>query len=42
MENPTAENIAVLILERLKHNLHQILSVRAYETSDCWAEYEGR
>ncbi|WP_082645956.1 6-carboxytetrahydropterin synthase QueD [Bradyrhizobium valentinum] len=42
LENPTAENIAVLIWERLKHKLHQISSVRVYGTSDCWTEYDGR
>ncbi|KRR06461.1 6-carboxy-5,6,7,8-tetrahydropterin synthase [Bradyrhizobium jicamae] len=42
LENPTAENIVVWIWERLKRKLHQMSSVRVYETSDCWAEYDGR
>ena len=42
LENPTAENIAVWIWGKLKQKLHQISSVRVYETSECWAEYDGR
>ena len=39
--NPTAENIAVWIWERLKVRLRHISAVRVYETADCWAEYDG-
>ena len=42
LENPTAENIAVWIWERLKRKLKHMASVRVYETADCWAEYGGR
>jgi 6-pyruvoyltetrahydropterin/6-carboxytetrahydropterin synthase len=42
LENPTAENIAVWIWDRLKPGLEQISAVRVYETADCWAEYDGR
>ncbi len=41
LENPTAENIAIWIWERTKARLAQLSIVRVYETSDCWAEYEG-
>jgi 6-pyruvoyltetrahydropterin/6-carboxytetrahydropterin synthase len=42
LENPTAENIAVWIWDRLQPGLRQISAVRVYETPDCWAEYDGR
>jgi len=42
LENPTAENIAVWIYERIKRDLPQLASVVVYETKDCTAEYEGR
>lgn len=42
LENPTAENIAIWIWDRLKPGLAQISAVRVYETADCWAEYDGR
>lgn len=42
LENPTAENIAIWIWDRLKQKLHQLSSVRVYETAECWAEYDGR
>ena len=42
LDNPTAENIAVWIWERLKPDFQQIAAVRVYETADCWAEYDGR
>lgn len=42
LENPTAENIAVWIWDRLEKKLHQLSSVRVYETAECWAEYDGR
>jgi 6-pyruvoyltetrahydropterin/6-carboxytetrahydropterin synthase len=41
LENPTAENIALWIWGRTKPKLFQLSSVRVYETSDCWAEYDG-
>jgi 6-pyruvoyltetrahydropterin/6-carboxytetrahydropterin synthase len=42
LENPTAENIAVWIWDRLNAKLSGLASVRVYETSECWAEYDGR
>lgn len=42
LANPTAENIAIWIWDRLKARLRQISAVRVYETADCWAEYDGR
>lgn len=42
LANPTAENIAVWIWDRLKPGLPQISAIRVYETADCWAEYDGR
>lgn len=41
LENPTAENIAIWIWQHAKPRLAQLSSVRVYETTDCWAEYEG-
>jgi 6-pyruvoyltetrahydropterin/6-carboxytetrahydropterin synthase len=41
LENPTAENIAIWIWDRTKTKLPQLSAVRVYETSDCWAEYDG-
>jgi 6-pyruvoyltetrahydropterin/6-carboxytetrahydropterin synthase len=40
LENPTAENIAVWIWDRVKPVLPQTRSVKVFETPDCWAEYE--
>jgi len=42
LENPTAENIAVWIWDRVKPSLEGLSAVRVYETADCWAEYDGR
>ena len=42
LENPTAENIAVWIWERVKLVLPQLSLVTVYETKDCWVEYDGR
>jgi 6-pyruvoyltetrahydropterin/6-carboxytetrahydropterin synthase len=42
LENPTAENIAVWIWDRVKPVLPQTSSVKVFETPDCWAEYEGQ
>ena len=41
LENPTAENIAVWIWHRIKPSLPQMASIVVYETSDCFAEYNG-
>jgi 6-pyruvoyltetrahydropterin/6-carboxytetrahydropterin synthase len=41
LENPSAENIAAWIWQRMKTPLPQLAAVRVYETPDCWAEYEG-
>jgi 6-pyruvoyltetrahydropterin/6-carboxytetrahydropterin synthase len=41
LENPTAENIAVWIWERIRKALPQLTSVVVYETADCAAEYGG-
>ncbi len=41
LENPTAENIAVWIFERVKPGLPLLSAVTVYETPMCWAEYEG-
>jgi 6-pyruvoyltetrahydropterin/6-carboxytetrahydropterin synthase len=41
LENPTAENIAVWIWERVKGKLPSLAAVRVFETPDCWAEYDG-
>ena len=42
LENPTAENIAVWIWERMRPQLDLLDEVVVYETADCWAEYDGR
>jgi 6-pyruvoyltetrahydropterin/6-carboxytetrahydropterin synthase len=42
LENPTAENIAIWIWDRIKPALPALSEVRVYETADCWAEYDGR
>ncbi len=41
LENPTAENIAIWIWERVRKALPQLASVMVFETPDCWAEYDG-
>ena len=41
LENPTAENIAVWIFDRVKKALPQLSGVIVYETKDCYAEYYG-
>lgn len=41
LENPTAENIAVWIWDRIKPTLRLIVAVVVFETPNCWAEYEG-
>lgn len=40
LENPTAENIAIWIWDHAKPRLAQLWSVRVYETTDSWAEYD--
>lgn len=42
LENPTAENIAAWIWDRIKPTLAGLAAVRVYETADCWAEFDGR
>jgi 6-pyruvoyltetrahydropterin/6-carboxytetrahydropterin synthase len=41
LENPTAENIAIWIWNRIKPVLPGTSAVVVYETPNCWAEYEG-
>jgi 6-pyruvoyltetrahydropterin/6-carboxytetrahydropterin synthase len=41
LSNPTAENIAVWIWDRIKPALPQIAAVLVYETPNSWAEYTG-
>ncbi|MBB5047391.1 6-pyruvoyltetrahydropterin/6-carboxytetrahydropterin synthase [Rhodopseudomonas rhenobacensis] len=41
LENPTAENIALWIWQRIKPALPQLSQVKVFETADCWAEYDG-
>lgn len=36
---PTAENMALLFFNILNSEISQLKSVRIYETSNCWAEY---
>ncbi|TIM20069.1 MAG: 6-carboxytetrahydropterin synthase QueD, partial [Mesorhizobium sp.] len=40
LNNPTAENIAVWIWNRVKPLL-PLTTVVVYETPNCWAEYNG-
>ena len=42
LENPTAENIAIWIFDRVKPILPQLDAVTVFETPLCWAEYRGR
>ena len=41
LQNPTAENIAVWIWQRVKPALPLLTGITIYETNDCWAEYDG-
>jgi 6-pyruvoyltetrahydropterin/6-carboxytetrahydropterin synthase len=41
LDNPTAENIALWIWARIKPVLPQTHAIAVYETSNCWAEYQG-
>lgn len=42
LENPTAENIAVWVWDKVKPLLDNVSSVKVFETPFCWAEYEGQ
>lgn len=42
LENPTAENIATWIWDRLHSSLKGLSSVTVLETPNCWVEYDGR
>lgn len=42
LENPTAENIAIWIWNRMKALLPQLTRVVVHETSVCWADYDGQ
>src|SRR5208283_2841633 len=41
LENPTAENIAIWIYQRVKPALPLLEAVKIFETPMCWAEYCG-
>ena len=41
LENPTAENIAIWIFDRIKPMLPQTSVVIVYETPNSWVEYNG-
>jgi 6-pyruvoyltetrahydropterin/6-carboxytetrahydropterin synthase len=41
LDNPTAENIAIWIYDRLKPTLPLLAAVTVFETKDCYADYEG-
>jgi 6-pyruvoyltetrahydropterin/6-carboxytetrahydropterin synthase len=41
LENPTAENIAIWIFERIKPALPLLEAVTIFETPMCWVEYRG-
>lgn len=43
LENPTAENIAIWIWQRMKVSAagDRLSEVRVYETPNCWASYTG-
>jgi 6-pyruvoyltetrahydropterin/6-carboxytetrahydropterin synthase len=41
LENPTAENIAIWIWNRLKPAMPRLRAVKVLETPHCWAEYLG-
>ena len=41
LENPTAENIAIWIFDRIKPALPQMTTVIVYETPNSWVEYDG-
>jgi 6-pyruvoyltetrahydropterin/6-carboxytetrahydropterin synthase len=41
LENPTAENIAIWIWDRVKPLLPLLAGVVVFETQTCWVEYNG-
>lgn len=41
LENPTAENIAIWVWQKVKPALTILTSVKVFETPHCFAEYEG-
>jgi 6-pyruvoyltetrahydropterin/6-carboxytetrahydropterin synthase len=41
LSNPTAENIAMWIWERITPSLPLMAAVVVYETANCWVEYNG-
>jgi len=41
LDNPTAENIAIWIWNRVKPALGNVSLIKVFETPNCWAEYEG-
>jgi 6-pyruvoyltetrahydropterin/6-carboxytetrahydropterin synthase len=41
LENPTSENIAIWLWDRAKPQLPQLSTIRIYETTDSWVDYEG-
>ena len=41
LENPTAENIAVWIWQKTAKSLPALASIKVFETSFCWAEFNG-
>lgn len=41
LDNPTAENIAIWIWDRVKPTLANVSLIKVFETPNCWAEYKG-
>jgi len=41
LQNPTVENIAVWIWERVKPALPLLSAITVYETKESWVEYDG-
>lgn len=41
LQNPTVENIAVWIWQRIKPALPLLTTITVYETKDSWVEYDG-
>lgn len=41
LENPTAENIALWIWQRMRAQMPLLTAVLVFETPHCWAEYRG-
>ena len=42
MENPSSENLAVFIWDRIKKELPLLTKVTVFETEDYYCEYEGK